>query len=154
MLVVVLNLNFAEVKVSMHQTGIVSRIESSCHLNRGIKDQLTELPGHIHRQIKLQRPDVVKHRSAVLKFSYGEPKPRFLIIKAFKRGANVRVSIHVNPLVNVFALSNLLQSELLSEVLVESGKACLGQDARDLKYLSSRLLPLTCRCGGAARCTE
>ena len=63
------------------------------------------------------------------------------------------MSIHFNPLLNVFTLRDLLQAELLSKVLVEGNKACLGQDASHLNGWRLANLPLACRCEVAARCT-
>jgi hypothetical protein len=128
MFVVVLDVDFAQIEVTMHQSRVVRCVKTCRHLDSHIEDKLSVLSWHIEWQVQLKRVNIVEHIATIGQLGHLEVEARLLVHKLLERSDNIGVGIHVDPLGDVLSGWDLSDHEILAEIFVVDNETRLRND--------------------------
>lgn len=130
--------NLTQVKLSVHQTSVVSEVKSRRKLNGHIVEFFQVCAGDINCKIKIEVFNVLEDAASVVHFNHGELTARQFVNETVKCSYNIRVSLKVDPVFDVFVILNLPDNELCPKIFVEDNESLVRHAVLDLSIIRMR----------------
>ena len=127
--------DLAQVKLAMHQAGIMGEVQPLGQLNRYIENVLDVAPRHINRQVQIKSLDVLEDASTIVGLDHGKMTLSRLFNETVKRSYNIRMRLKVDPFGDVFLVRYLSNDKLLAKILMVDYKRRVAHHVLDLNKI-------------------
>jgi len=122
----------------VHEASVVSEVKSCGKLNGYIVEFFQVCAGDINCKIKVEAFNVLEDATTVVDFNHGELTARQFVDETVKCSYDIRVSLKVDPVFDVFVILNLPDNEFFPEIFVEDNESLVGHAVLDLSNIRMR----------------
>ena len=124
--------HFAQVELPVDETRVVGEVEALGQLDGHVVDHLDVGARHVDRKVQVQALDMLEDVSAVIGLDHGEVSAAHHVGETVEGRDDVRVSLQLDPLCDVFGVGHLPDDELLTEVFVVDHEGRVANHVFDL----------------------